>query len=164
MNIEELTVMETKLYKFVSNLNGTIEEIEEQIKKLGISNEYKIIHQKYAELSSENIEALKRGLFISWYSKSEPTFLTGINELDENAEETIVKEINERLKKKIADSELSWMLNYYKNWDYAFSEFEKYEYFYSTISTNEDGEWPKIDKQKMENRGQMGIYWNSLNE
>ena len=55
------------------------------------------------------------------------------------------------------------MLNYYKNWDYVFSKFAKYDFFYAKITSNEKIEMPKIDKQKMENRGQMGIYWNSLN-
>ena len=163
MIIDELTKIENELYLKVYSLNGTIEEKHEQITKLGISNEYKIIHQKYAELSSENIEALKRGLFINWFAVSEPTFLTGIAELDENAEEKIIKEINERIKNRTVDFELNWMLNYYKNWDYAFAKFAKYELFYAKIMSNEEIEMPKIDKQKMENRGQMGIYWNSLN-
>lgn len=163
MNINELTKKETELYLKVCSLIGTIEEKNEQVTKLGISNEYKIIHQKYAELSSENIEALKRGLFINWFAVSEPTFLTGIAELDEYAQEKIIKEINERIKKQTIDFELNWMLNYYKNWDYVFSKFSKYDFFYAKITSNEEIEIPKIDKQKMENRGQMGIYWNSLN-
>lgn len=163
MIINELTEIETELYLKVCSLNGTIEEKYEQVTKLGISNEYKIIHQKYAELSSENIEALKRGLFINWFAVSEPTFLTGIAELDENAEEKIIKEINERIKNQTVDFELNWMLNYYKNWDYAFAKFAKYELFYAKIMSNEEIEMPKIDKQKMKNRGQMGIYWKSIN-
>lgn len=163
MIIDELTKIETELYLKVCSLNGTIEEKHEQVTKLGISKEYKIIHQKYAELSSENIEALKRGLFINWIAVSEPTFLTGIAELDENAQEIIIKEINERIKNQTVDFELNWMLNYYKDWDYAFAKFAKNEFFYDKIMSNKEIEMPKIDKQKMENRGQMGIYWNSLN-
>lgn len=157
MNIDELTEKENQLYLKVSSLNGTIEEKLEQIIELGISKEYKVIHQKYAELSSENMEALKRGLFINWFSVTEPTFITGINELDENAEEKIIEEVNERIKNKTVDCELNWMLNYYKNWDYAFSKFEK-------IMSVENTELPKIEKQEMESRGQMGIYWNSINK
>jgi hypothetical protein len=164
MNINELTEKENELYLKLCSLNGTIEEKLNQISKLGISNEYLIIHKKYAELSAENIEALKRGLFISWFAVSEPTFLTGIDNLEENAQEKIVKEINERMKNQTIDFELNWMLSYYKTWDYAFKKFKKYEHFYAKIKSNEEIEMPKIDKQKMENRGQMGIYWNSLNQ
>ncbi len=163
MIIDELTKKEIELYSKVRSLNGTIEEKNEQITKLGISNEYKIIHQKYAELSSENIEALKRGLFINWFVISEPSFLTGIVELDEIAQEKIIKEVNEKIKNQTLDVELDWMLNYYKTWDYAFEKFAKYEHFYSKIKCNEDIGLPRIEKQKMENRGQMGIYWSSLN-
>ena len=115
--INELTNKETELRQKILSLNGTIEDKNKQVKNLGISNEYKIIHQKYAELSGENIEALKRGLFISWFAVSEPTFLTGIDELDENAQDKIVKEINERIKNETVDFELNWMINYYKNWN-----------------------------------------------
>ena len=121
MNINELTKKETELYLKVCSLNGTIEEKIEQVTKLGISNEYKIIHQKYAELSSENIEALKRGLFLNWFAVSEPTFLTGVAEFNEYAQEKIIKEINEGIKNQTIDFELNWMLNYYKNWEYALS-------------------------------------------
>jgi hypothetical protein len=162
--INELTRKENKLYLKVCSLNGTIEEKYKQVTNLGISNDYKIIHQKYAELSSDNIEALKRGLFISWFAVSEPSFLTGIDELDENAQEKIIKGINERIKNQTVDFELNWMLDYYKTWDYAFSKFAKYELFYAKIMSNKEIKMPKIDKQKMENRGQMGIYWNSLNQ
>ena len=164
MTIEELTEKENKLYFKVCSLNGTIEEKENQIVKLGISAEYKVIHQNYSELSAENIEALKRGIFISWFAVSEPTFLTGINELDENAEENIVKEINERIKNKTVDSELNWMLNYYKSWEYVFAKFAKYELFNAKMISKEETELPKIEKQEMESRGQMGVYWSSLNQ
>ena len=164
MNIEELSKKETELYQKVCSLVGTIEEKQNQIVKLGISKEYKLIHQKYAELCAENIEALKRGLFITWYSISEPTFLTGINELDENAEENIVKEINERIKNNTLDFELNWMVGYYKDWDYIFEKYYKFEHFKNRIISKVKTELPKIEKLKMENRGQMGIYWNSLNQ
>ncbi|WP_131494650.1 hypothetical protein [Flavobacterium aquatile] len=164
MNIEELANKEIQLYDKVCSLNGTIEEKQNQIIALGISNEYNLIFQKYAELCVENIEALKRGLFISWFSFSEPTFLTGINELDKNAEENIVKEINVRIKNNSLDSELNWMIDYYKDWDYIFKEYYNYEHFKTKIMNKEETKLPKIEKQKMENRGQMGIYWSSLNQ
>ena len=164
MSIDELAERESQLYLKVSTLNGTIEEKLEQIIELGISKEYKIIHQKYAELSSENLEALKRGLFINWFAVVEPTFLTGINELDENAKENIIKETNERIKNDNLDSELNWMLNYYKSWDFVFTKFVKYDFFNSRIISKDETELPKIEKQEMESRGQMGIYWSSLNQ
>ncbi|AZB29335.1 hypothetical protein [Chryseobacterium balustinum] len=164
MNLEELSKREIELCLKISQLKGTIEEMQEQISKLGISNEYKFIHQRYADMSSIDIEALKRGLFINWYSICEPTFLTGISDLDENAENKIIEEINERLKNNNIDFELIWMIDYYKNWIFAFSRFEKYELFYSKIINEEFIEKTKIDRSNMENRGQMGLYWNSVNQ
>lgn len=103
-------------------------------------------------------------MFINWYSICEPTFLTGISDLDENAENKIIEEINERLKNNNIDFELIWMIDYYKNWIFAFSRFEKYELFYSKIINEEFIEKTKIDRSNMENRGQMGLYWNSVNQ
>ena len=164
MTIEDLTEKENELYFKVRSLNGTIEEKYCQIVTLGISEEYKVIHQNYSELSAENIEALKRGIFLNWFAVSEPTFLTGIEELNENAQENIVKEINERLKNGTVDSELNWMLDYYKSWDYAFTKFEKYHLFNAKIMSKKETELPNIEKKEMESRGQMGIYWSSLNQ
>lgn len=52
MNLEELSKREIELCLKISQLKGTIEEMQEQISKLGISNEYKFIHQRYADMSS----------------------------------------------------------------------------------------------------------------
>lgn len=164
MIIDELTKKENELIIKIHSVNGTIEDKYLKLTELGIPNDYKAIHKKYAELSAENIEALKRGLFINWFSVTEPTFLTGIDKLDEDAEEKIVKEINERIKNKTIDFELKWMINYYKTWDYTFAKFAKYDFFYAKIMSNEEMEMPKIDIKKMENRGQMGIYWSSINQ
>ena len=162
MNIEELTQKEFELYSKVSQLQGTIDYKNEQISLLGISDEYKMIHKEYAKICEQNIEALKRGLFISWFSISEPTFLTGISELDKNAEEKIISKIDKKIKTKSLDSELNWMIDYYKDWNYVFENFKNFESFYSKINSEEITEMPKYDKQEMKSRGQMGIYWSSL--
>ena len=162
MNIEELSQKEFELYSKVSQLEGNIEYKKEQISLLGISEEYKMIHKEYAKLCEESIEALKRGLFISWFSISEPTFLTGINELDENAEEKIISEIDKKIKAKSLDFELNWMIDYYKDWNYMFEKFKNFESFYSKINSEEISQMPKYNKEEMKDRGQMGIYWSSL--
>ena len=108
------------------------------------------------------IEALKRGLFIQWYSKTEPNYLTGINEIDFESEYKILKIIENKIEN--LDSELKWMLNYYGNWDFAFEKkknLKKLERFIENIT---DEFFPKsINRIEMAKRGQMGEYWNSLN-
>ncbi|MFD0862533.1 hypothetical protein ACFQ1M_09975 [Sungkyunkwania multivorans] len=163
MNIDELAKKELELHCKVEQLNGTIEEKADQVVYFGITREYRSIHQEYSRLSKNNLEALKRGLFIIWYASSEPTWLTGIGELDSDAEERIIKTLDRRLKQGITDYELNWMLDYFSTWDYVFERFKGFNNFQNRLKCESKTALPdKIDRKEMEKRGQMGHYWNSL--
>jgi hypothetical protein len=55
------------------------------------------------------------------------------------------------------------MFSYYASWDYVFERFSEYQELQRKLK-QANTELPKsINKQDMANRGQMGIYWNSLN-
>ena len=129
-----------------------------------ICAEYKNVHLAYAKLSGSDIEALKRGLFIQWYSMTEPTFLTGIGEIDPQAGEHILKQLNELINTGLADNELTWMLKYYLNWPEAFESYAAYSDLDQSRVNIAKNELPEtIDRRAMMQRGQLGIYWNSLN-
>jgi len=163
MNISELSDKEKELLSRVDQLRGTIEEKSDQVVYFGITKDYRVVHQEYSLLARSNYEALKRGLFLIWYAKSEPTWLTGIGELDRRAEERIIKILDRRLKRDITDYELEWMLDYYSSWDFVFDEFRNFKNFHQRITGDSKTDYPeKIDKEEMERRGLMGIYWNSL--
>ena len=163
MSIEELGNREIELYNIVSSLQGTMEEKDKQVRDLGIYEEYGNIHAQYAKLCRRDLEALKRGLFLLWYSKAEPSCYTGIGELQLKFEREIIKVLDRRLNKRVSDYELDWMLSYYKEWDYIFDRFEVYQVFYSIVKSPYKTELPNsIRKEEMSKRGQMGIYWNSL--
>ncbi len=125
-----------------------------------VYSEYKNVHKEYAKMSDKDIESLKRGLFIQWYSMTEPNYLTGIAELDEKAELKIIAELKNRIDHNTADNELLWMLNYYLEWDFVFDRFRNIAEFKKDENIID---FTKI-KLKMINRGQMGIYWNSIIE
>lgn len=162
MTVDELGQKELQLYSRVISIHGTMEEKYEEIEKQNIFNEYKNIHQEYANLSKSDIEALKRGLFLIWLSRLEPACNTGIHLLDPDAEKKIIHTLDRRLSKKVTDYELDWMLDYYSDWAFLFDDFKKYRNFYSRLHTRETEIPNSIDKGKMEARGQMGVYWNSL--
>lgn len=104
---------------------------------------------------------MKRALFLLWYSKIEPSIYTGIGELDKDSEEEIIRLLNMRIKDKIADDELDWMISYYSNWDYFFDEFNQSVEFQNKLKNRV--KLPSIiDPVKMGQRGQMGFYWNSI--
>ncbi|WP_190811439.1 hypothetical protein [Flagellimonas sp. S3867] len=163
MNIDELAIKEQHLYSSVIELEGTIEEKSDKVVYFGISKEYREIHQEYSRLAKSDLEALKRGLFLTWYSIAEPTWLTGITDLHEESEERIIKVLDRRLKRDITDYELDWMLDYYSGWDYVFERFTDFKNFQNRLKSKSKNELPnEIDRMKMEQRGQMGVYWNSL--
>ncbi len=133
------------------------------INERDIDSKYKWIHIEYSKYCEKDIEALKRGLFLLWYSITEPSCFTGIRELDSKAEERIVESLNDRLKNGNVDYELEWMFDYYSIWDYVFHRFSNYNYLQKRLNTESKMEMPdKIDREKMSYRGQMGDYWNSL--
>ncbi len=99
-----------------------------------------------------------------WYALTEPIWLTGIGELNIEAEERIVKLLNVTLAKDVLDYELDWMLEHYSNFGFAFDRFHEYKYFYKRISSKTGLDFPDfIDKELMATRGQMGEYFNSIN-
>jgi len=161
MSIQKLAEKEHQLNLIVTSLKGTIEEKEAQIFKLKLPEEFKKLHFEYAEFSNENIEAIKRGLFLYWFSLSEPMFLTGIFEIDKVANEKIIKNIEKIIDADKIDYELSWMLSYYKEWDWIFENYKSHKKFYTGLLSS-NVSLPKINKEQMLNRGLMGNYWNSL--
>ena len=159
MTLTDLTKKETELYSLVIDLyNGKGNSESNGLTLNEIYAEYNEVHSEYAKMSETDIECLKRGLFIQWYSMTEPNHLTGIAELDGNAETKIITELKKRIEQNKADNELKWMLNHYLNWDFVFEKFKNIAEF------NEDENVVDLTNIKLEmvNRGQMGIYWNSI--
>ncbi|MGB3342978.1 MAG: hypothetical protein WBA61_03620 [Aequorivita sp.] len=159
MTLIELANKEIDLYSNVNNIyDGKINSLIPNLTLKEIYEEYAKVHNEYSKLSHKNIEALKRALFIQWYSITEPNYLTGINKLDEKSERKIITDLKTRIDQNEADKELIWMLNYYLNWDFVFDRFKDIIEF-DKIIQEKDADKPKI---KTDERGQMGIYWKSI--
>lgn len=163
MDIADLTKRENELHSIILGLRGTMEERSAQLRDKGVFDAYRQIHSSYADQADKDLEHLKRGLFIQWYSMTEPSCFTGIHELDNNAERKIIEQVDNLIKRDKVDTELSWMLKYYLTWDYVFERFKEYHGLQHWIENDTETELPtKIDKDEMSTRGQMGKYWNSL--
>tara|TARA_R110002049_G_scaffold200901_1_gene371611 strand:+ start:1183 stop:1677 length:495 start_codon:yes stop_codon:yes gene_type:complete len=161
MTLTDLTNKENELYLFVIDLyNGKVNKNPKSLTLEKVYAEYKNVHTEYAKMSNKDIESLKRGLFIQWYSITEPNYLTGIAELDKKSELKIITELKNRIDKNKADNELKWMLNHYLEWDFVFERFKNIAEFKKDKKVIE---LTNI-KLKVVNRGQMGIYWNSIIE
>ena len=159
MTLIELANKEIDLYSNVINIyDGKTSSLIPNLTLKEIYEEYAKVHNEYSKLSHKNIEALKRALFIQWYSITEPNYLTGINELDEKTERKIIADLKNIIDRNETDEELMWMLNYYMNWDFVFDRFKDIVEFKIIVRENIVGK-PKI---KTDERGQMGIYWKSI--
>lgn len=163
MTIQELTHWENQLCSRVTDLyyQPQTSAIDDEL--IEIFMQYRDVHQHYADLAHEDIEALKRGLFIQWYALTEPNYLTGICGLEQQAQEKIMQVLTEVIGAGNAEYELVWMTHYYLDWEWVFEQYTNVKGFDLTVLSAQTGSLPAtIDRQAMEQRGQMGSYWNSL--
>ncbi len=116
MDLVDLTNRENHLYSIVLEVQGTMEEKNQQLRQRRVFDDYRQVHSSYAESADKNVESLKRGLFIQWYGITEPSCFTGINDLDENSEPKIIEKIDGLIIADKLDYELRWILTYYFNW------------------------------------------------
>ncbi len=156
---------EDECIKLLSKVNGTIEEKILMIDKSKISKLYTEIFLEYAELAENNIEVLKRSIFLIWFSRLEPFFITGMNFEPEIKQVNIIfKILDETIRKNKLDSEFRLMLNHYSKWDFIFLDFSVYKYVLNFITENNNLDLSKVSLSNMQNRGVMGSYWNSINQ
>jgi len=163
MTIDQLAKFENELYLNVIEIYNKEQtrELNEELKTIFAN--YKQVHKNYVELSNNDDEALKRGLFLQWYAWIEPSYLTGIGEIDQEAEKNIIDYVEKRIQNNTLDVELKWMLNYFATWDFVFDRFSTRKGLVELIANKTDEFFPtKIDNDAMSKRGQMGKYWNSL--
>jgi len=164
MIIKDLAQREIGLYNEVCSIEGQMEDQYIVIEERGIFDRYKEIHNEYARLCDTDIEALKRGLFIQWYAMCEPSCFTGIGLLNIFAVRHILDALYMQIQNKTIDSELTWMCNYYfQIAEWMFDEHPLLKKIYENGQTSVSVLPDFIDKEAMSRRGQMGIYWNSLN-
>src|SRR5690606_21618020 len=104
-SIEELTAQELHLIALVENVVGTMEDKYAAIEKLGIFEEYKAIHNEYANLSGTSLEALKRAVFLHWYLCVEPPCYTGLKDLYPEAISKTISTLNTCLLNDAGDAE-----------------------------------------------------------
>lgn len=133
-----------------------------------IAMAYQQIHRSYADCLATpdlHLEALKRAVFLQWYSLVEPPCVSGIPEPDARSCVIVLRALSDYLDSTAEeefDPELRWMLNwYYAIADYAFdgATTEARQWFAAHATT----EVPrKASPESLESRGAMGSYFISL--
>lgn len=155
--------------------------------ELDVYLRYQLIYRAYVDLvfngydNQERMEALKRALFIQWYSVAEPAFMSGIiyigapidefAELDLHRELAILENVQNFILGQAFDSELHWMMDwYYRIYDYYLT-IESFpgiapliEYLQSIVKMDHwivtGVDLPELDR--LHGRGQMSDYFVSM--
>lgn len=112
---------------------------------------YKQLFHLYSK--NDDLESLKRVIFLQWYSVSEPQEFTGIPEFEIDLQQENFKRLNEVLINKFYDDELIFMLNHYN---------EITEWYFNFINKNLKNINVNILKVNTKNRGIMGNYWEGI--
>ena len=166
MNIKDIAKSEILLFNKITAYHGTMSEIENNMRIDNIFEKYESIFKQYIVLADKynNIEALKRAIFIQWYSYSEPSSFTGIFLLSEDDERLALQLLERAIIKKEMDAELISMLYHYKEVnDIVFFKFEDLfvlnEFLQNILPENP---LEKLRNNSFSARGQMGEYWKSI--
>jgi hypothetical protein len=132
--------------------------------------EYPAIVSAYLELyqGSEQqaikLEALKRLVFLIWYSFVTTSVESGISELSESVVRDVMQSLDRAIDHGISDDELRAMLAWYRD---TFAE--PFEYFGPVRSldpfirdvTSDDGH-AILARSQFAGRGQLGTYWSAV--
>ena len=176
-SLDYLSDQEYKIHGWAySLLNRTRNANEEIFYKEDIKTDYETIHNEYLNIYKQSndefirLEVLKRLIFLNWYYVLEPDFLTGIKKLDSVTMFNSYEILNNYIKKKKLDDELTWMLKFYSSREYLIFEYSKDKLneltsFVEAVDTSKLNYPEKqLAKGTMDNRGQMGIYWKKFVE
>jgi hypothetical protein len=175
INLTTLASEEFNIYNQVSCLQGTMEEKAQQILSLGLEKKYQAIHEQYLAIfktsdeSIEQQESLKRMVFLNWFTMTEPPCYTALGRLKADIINESFIYLDKELGLSALDQEFQAMLNHYAFWDYAFpvnnQNFPNIQKLILNIDRSEESiTSPHLQIDKMNDRGQMGIYWISLLE
>jgi hypothetical protein len=166
MDLEALTREEERLIAIVDSQVGGMEEKSAALGRLGVFDAYRAVHEGYALLADreDDLEALKRALFLQWYGVAEPHCFTGLKQIAEPASSRVWLLLEERFEGNRSDGELRWMLaTYYAVADYYFDVNSPEQVVaaasggspFSDVRTT-------LTEDQFRGRGAMGNYWISM--
>lgn len=166
LTLEGLTSIEANLQGIVASISGTIEERIARFREESVFHRYSELFLSYlalAEPPSSNVEALKRAVFLAWYELSEPTFLSGVGDVPEDARRRLVA-LLDSLGVRL-DDEFRWMLAWYFHLsDFAFPDLDSHPDLKVILRSEDPMGWirHRHTSDRMRGRGLMGEYWISV--
>jgi hypothetical protein len=172
LSLEALGNWEMAVLASIKGASGTADERDAQITRSGMYAEYPAIFGAYLELvrlcadEAIALEALKRAVFLAWWSFSVPSVDSGIAELPESNVRETMQLLESAIVSGRTDDELRSMLAWYHSrFGYVFDHFGPVRELEAFVRAVRDGlvadARPAATARSSADRGQLGIYWNA---
>jgi hypothetical protein len=168
ITLRDLAGWESRVAMIVAQTRGDPEERDRALERSGLYAEYPAILSGYLALLEDDasrLEALKRAVFLVWYSAIEPPMLSGIAELPESAVRATLEALERACREGSVDDEMRWMVAWYHEvGDYALLRTPGLPAVEALVARANPSEWEEADRgeARMADRGLLGRYWSSL--
>jgi hypothetical protein len=171
LSLSALANWESAVLASIHGAQGTVEERDAQITRSGMYAEYPAIfstyleHLRMADDAAAVLEALKRLVFLIWYSFKEASVDSGIAELPESGVRAVLQELDAAIMGGRVDAELQWMLTwYYDEFGVVFDQLGPVRSLQPFIAdlTTADVLAQRSNTARFAGRGQMGGYWAAV--
>jgi hypothetical protein len=170
LSLAALANWEMAVLASIRGASGTAPERDAQITRSGMYAEYPAIFGAYLELvhlsgdQAIALEALKRAVFLAWYSFKAPSIDSGIAELPESSVRDVMQVLDSAISGARTDSELRSMLAWYHaHFGYVFEHFgpvRDLESFVCGVAIDQIGA-QLGPVAGFAGRGQLGVFWAS---
>lgn len=163
--LNDLAARESRLVATLPK-NGYLEERLRVIEAAGLFEQWQDVFTSYVELIEDPVlghEALRRALFLMWFSWNEPPAITGIGDLAPDSQRLVLGAVEKRLASSELDSESRSMLRGYGP-GLPFDQFPEYTALSQFLADLEGPCSPDAPLGPMVGRGVMGDYWLSRND
>ena len=165
LSLAALANWESAVLASIGGAAGTADERDAQITRSGMYAEYPAIFNAYVamlEISDEPaaaLEALKRVVFLAWFSFTAPSIESGLSELPESSVRRVMRQLDAAIAAGRVDEELRDMLATYRlKFGYVFDHFgpvRSLDAFVAGASRTA----ANVSPTTLAERGQMGAYW-----
>jgi hypothetical protein len=116
VDIGDLGAEEVALMQEVESYRGVLEQRFERLDAAGVFERYKNVHRGYVELAQDkpqDLEPLKRAIFLQWYPAAEPATFTGVFEVSRDASQKAFALLEDIVERGALDDEFKDMLAWY---------------------------------------------------
>jgi hypothetical protein len=178
ITLRELSSWERRIGDVVRSRRGEPDELERELVRLGVYAEYSAVFRsyvQYVQLASEaedaqarehGLEALKRAVFLAWYSAIVPSIQTGIAELPEFDVRLTLEALDASCRTEPLDSELRFMVPWYvQQAPLAILRYPGLSVVRQVAeSAGDQGVALTGSPSQFDDRGLMGDYWKAVLE